>query len=164
MMRAVILVGPPGSGKTTIATALSDELRRRGRAHGLVELDALGQAHPPLPAGVAIAHLEAIAGELRAHRRDLVVVTATPETPAEMDSIRTAAGGDLVIVALDAPLAALRRRLLDREPEPWPAILIPVAERVHAGLAEIAGPDATVIDTEASTEPEAVGRILDRLV
>ena len=46
----VLLVGPQASGKSTLATALSEELRRRGELVALVELDQIAaMALPTLP-------------------------------------------------------------------------------------------------------------------
>jgi adenylylsulfate kinase-like enzyme len=46
----VVIVGPQASGKSTLATALSAEMRRRGESVALVELDQIAaMALPTLP-------------------------------------------------------------------------------------------------------------------
>jgi len=156
----ILIAGPPGAGKTALLWALSDELVRRGCTHGHVELDGLNQAHPPLPNAVGLANLETVVGRYREHGRDLIVITATPETPEEMDEVLGAVGSDALTVWLDAPPAVLRRRLIEREPEDWAERLIAVGERLRAKRDDIVEASDLTLDTDALSPREAVAEVL----
>src|SRR5678815_3255230 len=57
---AVVVIGPPGSGKTSVLTALHDMLADRDAAHAVVEVEAVAWAHPPLGDGQSLRHLESL--------------------------------------------------------------------------------------------------------
>jgi Ni2+-binding GTPase involved in maturation of urease and hydrogenase len=47
-MFSVVVIGPPGSGKTSVLTALHDVLADSDVAHAVVEVEAIAWAHPPI--------------------------------------------------------------------------------------------------------------------
>lgn len=102
----VAIAGPQAAGKSTIAAALSDELRRYGEQVALVELDQIAQmALPTLPTWEA-AH--AIFGSVVGQwaRAELTCVIAEgPGTRAEVNDLLAQVPDDAVVltVVLTAP-------------------------------------------------------------
>jgi flagellar biosynthesis protein FlhF len=99
--RAIMLVGPPGVGKTTVAAKLIVDAHRRGRKVTAVSCDA-----------VRAGGIE----QLEAFLRILQLPLATAETPEELSSItRAAAQGDIIIIDTPGtnPLSAPEIQNLD---------------------------------------------------
>ena len=46
-MKALVITGSMGSGKTTLIGEISDLLAMRGVAHAAIDIDAFGNAHDP---------------------------------------------------------------------------------------------------------------------
>ena len=120
--RALLLVGPMGSGKTTVMLELGRLLDERGEPHALVDLDWL--AWVALPAGAAVSVHDVLAANLASaavtFRRAGVarLILARHVTRAEeLDAIRAAIGHgvELAVVRLDAPAALLESRLRARD-------------------------------------------------
>jgi shikimate kinase len=117
-MAFVLLVGPQASGKSTVARALSKELRRRGERVALVELDQIAEmALPTLPGWDTAARIFAmVAGEWA--RADLTCVIA--EGIASQDEVlilldQAPAAAAIVTVVMTTPFeAALPRAQADR--------------------------------------------------
>lgn len=77
----LIIPGPPGAGKTTIAFAVSDRPQGAGSPHAVVDLDALGWCYPrpeddPFHMDLRLTNLSAVwANHHAAGARRLVVAT-----------------------------------------------------------------------------------------
>ena len=56
-MRAVLITGPHGSGKTSVLTALSDALSDDDVPHVTVEVEMLAWTHPPLADEERLRHV-----------------------------------------------------------------------------------------------------------
>lgn len=114
----VLLVGPQASGKSTVARALKEELRRHGERVALVELDQIAEmARPTLPSWDAAARIFAmVAGEWA--REDLTCVIAEGiASQGEVEIVRchTPAAAVVVTVVMTTPFeAALPRAQEDR--------------------------------------------------
>jgi len=116
-MAFVLLIGPQASGKSTVARALSMELRRRGELVALVELDQIAaMALPTLPSWDTAARIFAmVAGEWA--RADMTCVIAEgiasqDEVSILLDHIPVAAA--IVTVVMTTPFeAALPRAQAD---------------------------------------------------
>ncbi|GAA1436961.1 hypothetical protein GCM10009616_37900 [Microlunatus lacustris] len=116
-MAFVLLVGPQASGKSTVARALSNELRRQGELVALVELDQIAEmALPTLPSWDTAARIFAmVAGEWA--RADLTCIIA--EGIASQDEVsilldHTPAAAAIVTVVMTTPFeAALPRAQAD---------------------------------------------------
>ena len=68
-MRAVLITGPPGSGKTSVLTALVDALSDDDVPHAALEVEAVVWTHPALDDERRLrarAVMTALAQELRA--------------------------------------------------------------------------------------------------
>lgn len=110
----VLLVGPQASGKSTVAQALSHELRRRGEGVALVELDQIAaMALPTLPSWDTAAHIFGLVADQWA-RSGLNCVVA--EGISSHDEVSTfvaqlPATAVLVTVAVTTTLESALRRV-----------------------------------------------------
>jgi energy-coupling factor transporter ATP-binding protein EcfA2 len=163
----VVIAGPQASGKSTVATALSAELRRRGGRVALVELDQIAaMALPTLPSWAAAHHVFETTVGLWA-RTDLTCVIAEGSgSDEEVARLRAQApdGARIVTVATTAPFeTAYARALADptRGVSKEHAFLSGVYERWADELARI-DPDVT-IDTAALTVEDGVRRIVSAI-
>jgi ATPase subunit of ABC transporter with duplicated ATPase domains len=86
-MRAVILIGSPGVGKSTTLTLLADTLEADGIANAVVEVESLARAFPYPPLTQALAALPAIVELHRKAGHDLLLAAATPENQRELDAL-----------------------------------------------------------------------------
>src|SRR3954468_14770558 len=119
-MRVLVLIGAPGSGKTSTLEALMGALERDGVAHAAVELEALALVHPWPDDDAAMDHLEHLAQSFRRRGYPLLIVTATVTAHGYLERVRAAlASDDVTFALLDAPDDVLRARLTEREPPDW---------------------------------------------
>ncbi len=162
-MFALVLIGPPGAGKTSVLEALSDALVVEDVRHAVVETEALTSAHPALDDEQWMAPVEAVCGLYRRLGYPLLLVAFTAEAEGGLRALRAAVGADeLVVVRLEAEPATLARRIVEREPAGWSGLdeLVAISARlgpVNAGLDGV----ALALSTEGE-RPEAVAaRIRD---
>jgi predicted kinase len=160
-MFVVLVTGPPGAGKSEVATALHDSLGEDGIANALVELDELGRSYPPLDPGRALRNLERLCASFRESGHWLLLVTATVDDEIDANRVFEAAGADeRMTVRLEAEPATLERRLIAREPENWPGLaeLVVSARRLAASLAVLPN-----VDLALSTEEQAPDLVAARV-
>jgi adenylylsulfate kinase-like enzyme len=116
-MATVLLVGPQASGKSTVARALSRELRRQGELVALVELDQIADmALPTLPSWDTAARIFAmVAGAwARAGLTCVIAEGISSQNEVPILSNQTPAAAVLVTVVMTTPLeAALQRAQTD---------------------------------------------------
>jgi len=162
-MAFVLLVGPQASGKSTVARALGQELRRQGELVALVELDQIAEmALPTLPSwGTAARIFAMVAGEWA--RADLTCVIA--EGIASQDEVwilldHAPAAAAVVTVVMTTPFdAALRRAQSDPTREAsrdreW------LAERYQEWAVEVGRIEADVLlDGSASSVDQEVRQV-----
>jgi predicted kinase len=117
---AVVVIGPPGSGKTNVLTALHDALAESDVAHAVIEVEAVGWAHPRLSDEQSFRHLESVCGAYRAAGCPLILVGATATSADYLAAVLAAiAADDYLVVRLEADPLALRERIIAREPAEW---------------------------------------------
>jgi hypothetical protein len=115
---ALVITGPPGAGKTAVLEALSDALCAEDVRHATVEVEALTSAHPPLDDDQWPAPVKAVCGLYRRFGYELVLVTVTVGSDADLHGVLAAIGADEhVVVRLHAEPSTLRRRIIEREPD-----------------------------------------------
>ena len=147
-MRAVLITGPPGSGKTSVLTALSDALSDDDVPHVTVEVEMLAWTHPPLADEERLRRVRAICAG-----HPLALVAETVESEAELAALREAVGADRsFVVRLEAPPETLAERIVTREPPGWSG-LAALVEHARA-MAPVAGADL-LLSTEGRT-PDAI--------
>lgn len=148
-MRVLLLTGAPGSGKTTVLTAVGELLEAGPRPYALVDLDWLAWVRPD-PARATVREVltwnlaSALASFRDAGIRDVVTSRFLPD-PSHLAAIEAAlpSGATLTVVRLDVPAAELARRLAGRD--------TPEDRAGHLAMArgEVPVPDAVTVDGEA---------------
>ena len=160
-MFALVLTGPPGAGKTAVLEALTDALFAEDVRHATVEVEALTSAHPPLTDEQWPAPVEAICGLYRLYGYELLLVTVTVESDADLRGALAAIGADVhVVVRLHAEPATLRQRIIDREPDTFTELdeLVTTAARLSPVIAGLDG-----IALALSTEGERPAAVAERI-
>jgi broad-specificity NMP kinase len=156
-VRAVLITGPPGSGKTSVLTALSDALSDDGVAHAALEVEAIVGTHPALDEDARLRHVRVNCALLRKAGPELLVVGDTVETSAELAALREAVGADEVfVVRLRAEPDTLAERIIAREPPGWSG-LDALVEHARA-MSDVPGADL-VLCTEGETAEAVAARI-----
>lgn len=162
-MALVLLVGPQASGKSTVARALSEELRRRGERVALVELDQIAEMSlPTLPSWDTAARIFAVVVGKWA-RADLTCVIA--EGIADQDEVsilldHTSAAAAVVTVVMTTPFEAALSRAQADPTRGWSRDRNWLADRYQEWSGEVGRVDADVqIDASASSVDQRVQQV-----
>lgn len=159
-MYALLITGPPGSGKSTTLEALSDRLHDQDIAHACLDADAPSWAHPAVSPEAQTRHIAALSRLYRAEGYDLLVVAAPIASATERDVLIHALAADgCFVVRLDASNETLRDRIVAREPVGWSQLgrLLERAGEMSTGMAAL---DADlVLDTTGIGPAAAAARI-----
>lgn len=117
-MRAILIAGPLGSGKTTVATVVGDILDELGESNAVIDLDWLCWAGPHLSGeqltDIMCDNLASLRTRYFAAGVASLVLCRAVSSVDEVAAIRHAAGGALVAVRLSVPQSEQTRRLQER--------------------------------------------------
>jgi len=165
MSGALILIGGPGSGKSSVLDALSTMLEIDQVRFGAIETEQLARGWPWLNAAQWIPQLEAVIELQRRAGRQTFLVAATPETEQELRAVVDAVGIEqVVIVCLSAPADLAAGRVADREPDSWPGKLplVEHARKLAREIQSLAGIDLVLstVDQQAAEVATEVKRLL----
>ncbi len=158
-MFAVVVTGPPGAGKTTCLTALTDALIDDRVRHAALDMDEVAWAYP-FPTIEQRAELLANAWE--GHRRmghDLLVLCEVLESEAHFGELLKGVGADdHLLVRLEAAPATLRERIVAREPPGWFGLehLLGEVEPYSISLRKLDGVHLALDSERLTPEEEAV--------
>jgi broad-specificity NMP kinase len=156
-MRAVLITGPPGSGKTSVLTALVDALSDDDIPHAALELEAVTWTHPGLDDDARLRHVRVNCALLRKARPELLLVGDTIESEAELAALREAvAAEETFVVRLRAEPDTLAERIIAREPPHWSGLAELVA---HARAMEPVGGADLELSTEGQSAEDVAARI-----
>jgi energy-coupling factor transporter ATP-binding protein EcfA2 len=139
---AVVVIGPPGSGKTSVLTALHDMLADRDAGHAVIEVEAVAWAHPPPGDGQSFRHLESLCRTYEAAGCQLVVVGATATSADYLAAVLAAVvANDYLVVRLEADASTLRKRIIAREPAEWSGLprLLDAADEIALASRSLEG-------------------------
>ena len=140
---AVVVIGAPGSGKTSVLTALHDALADDDVAHAVIEVEALAWAHLPISDAQSFQHLASLCDAYKAAGCELFIVGATATSVDYLAGVVSAVEADeYLVVGLDADPRTLRKRIVACEPPEW------------SGLPQL----LDAVDEIALTDPVARGR------
>lgn len=153
---AVLVTGPPGSGKTAVLTAILDALAMDGLSHAGVDVDEVAWAFPFPNLSQRCDHLRAWRDSHAQAGATLFVVAEVIETNVHLADVLSALGvDDHLLVRLDAQPATLRQRIIAREPEGWFGLdhLFEETRRLHRTMAALKGVHL-VFDSDLTTPTE----------
>ena len=151
-MRLILITGPPGSGKTSVLTALADALSDDDVAHAAVEVEALAWTHPVLDDERRLHHVRTVCAG-----HELVLVGETIETEADLAALLGAIGAEQVLVVrLEAEPDTLAERIIAREPPNWSGLAALVE---HARTMPAVGGADLVLSTEGARAEDIAARI-----
>ena len=156
-VRALVLIGPPGAGKTSVLTALMNLLTKEDCRHAAIEVEALALVHPLPDDDAAFAHLQMLARSFDERGYPLLLVGATVETPDYLRRLLDAVGSDEhFLVRLDAPPAVLRERIKRREPPEWIGLQRLLDAAGDLAVTHAALPDVDLVLSTEDANPSAV--------
>lgn len=118
---AIVVTGPVGSGKSTVAAELSRQLEIREVPHALIDMDYLRWVYPAPPRdafaeGLGNRNLAAIWPNIRATSPRCVILADVVERRGRLEEYRRLMPGtDVTVVRLDVPMNLIHRRLRQRE-------------------------------------------------
>jgi hypothetical protein len=121
MTKVLIISGPVGVGKTSVAHEMFDLLSDRDIAHAVIDLDALGISWPfgegdPHNELMAMRNLKAIWANFAASGVDRAVIARVVEKAEDLTAYREAIpGAEIQVCRLTAGLDVLRERVGRRE-------------------------------------------------
>lgn len=166
-MYALLITGPPGSGKSATLEALSDGLHDQDIAHACLDADALSWAHPAVSPEAQTRHVGVLASLYRDDGYDLLLVAGPIASATERDVlIHALAADDCFVVRLDASQETLRDRIVAREPAGW-SQLGRLLERAGEMSTVMASLNADLVLDTTCVEPaaaaEAIGKACPRL-
>jgi chloramphenicol 3-O-phosphotransferase len=162
---ALILIGAPGCGKSSVLDALSTMLEIDDVEFGAIETEQLARGWPWLTAAQWMPQLEAVVELQRRAGRQTFLVAATTESDQELSAVVNAVRAkQVVVVCLSAPADVAARRVAEREPDSWPG-KVPLVEHARKLAREI--PSLRGIDVVLSTvgrQPAEVATDVKRLL
>lgn len=163
----LIITGPVGVGKTSVAFALSETLDRAGVAHAFVDMDGLTRFFPrpeddPFIPDLAIRNLAAVWKNFHEAGATCLIVADVIESIADLDRFQSAvAGARILLVRLVASRATIADRLTERETGTsleWHLCRADeLAQQMHeTGLEDV------LVDTDGKCAREVANEIRDR--
>ena len=117
----LVITGPVGVGKTTVAIAISQLLSDAGSPHAMIDMDHLRWCSPspeedPFHVRLGLRNLAAVAGSYREAGAKRLVLADIVETRADVAGYQEAVpGASVVVVRLHASLPTILSRLVGRE-------------------------------------------------
>jgi adenylylsulfate kinase len=121
VVRAVLLTGPIGAGKTVVAMELGELLAERGLPTAVIDLDWLGWFHPgdapgATPDELIADNLRAVWPRFREAGARYLVLARALTTGAQVAAVRDALGDvELTVVLVHASTGAIAERLGRRD-------------------------------------------------
>lgn len=164
-MPVLVVTGPVGVGKTSVADAVAGLLRARDIGHAFIDLDELRYAYPhsrddPFNERLGLANLASMWPNYRQNGAECLVLPTVVETRDAVDAMAASIPDSRwLVVRLQAPLIVIRERLQGREQGTaltWK--LQRAAELMEAF--DRNQPEDLTIGTEGRTVPEIAAEII----
>jgi predicted kinase len=163
----LVITGPVGVGKSTIAAEAAWLLRQADVPHALVDLDRIEQCWPvpaddPWNERVSHRNLACMWANFRQTGADRLILTRVLETRSLLRRVTTAVpGAQITVVRLRAPLAVLHERIRSREASD-PAWFLDAATHT-AEVLERAQVEDYLVDNENRPAPVVAEEVLHRV-
>lgn len=118
-MKALLVTGPVGVGKTTVAEAVGARLVQAGVPHAVIDLDRLRHCWPspaddPFHLELELRNLSAVARNYVDAGAQRLVLAGVLESRADRARYAEAIGARLTVCRLKADLTVIRKRLTAR--------------------------------------------------
>jgi chloramphenicol 3-O-phosphotransferase len=165
MVAAVVLIGAPGAGKSSVLEALATLHDVERVEHGALEAEQLSLGRPLLSAGHWVPQLEAVLALQRRVGRRRFLISATVEDAQDLVAVRDATAARLLlVVCLSASPETVAARLDAREPDRWPgkAPLIARAQRLATAVPHLPEIDM-IIGTEDRRAEDVAAEIFEAM-
>jgi energy-coupling factor transporter ATP-binding protein EcfA2 len=167
LVPVLVITGPVGVGKTTVAGAMSELLDQAGVAHALVDVDYLRWCHPsppddPFHIALGLRNLRAVWANYREAGAERLIVVDIVESRADVAGYQAAVpGAEIRVVRLQAALPTILRRLEGRETG---ASLLWHQQRAAELVAQMTRDrvEDLLVDTEGKRVPEIAQEVLAR--
>lgn len=117
----LLITGPVGVGKTTVASELSELLSKAGVPHGLIDMDWLRECHPsrvgdPFHTALGMKNLAAVSANFRVEGAKRLIVVDILEARDDLKHYLAAIpGAAIVVVRLQASVPTLISRVERRQ-------------------------------------------------
>ena len=165
--RAVLLVGPVGSGKTAVAMELGELLAARGLPAAVLDLDWLGWFHGPAgapsPDELIVDNLQAVWPRFRSAGARYLVLARALTRAAEVHALRDALPGvEMTVALLTASPEVIAERLGRRDQREVLREHLEESVVMARALDEAALEDLR-IDNETASVGDVAHGLLDRL-
>ncbi len=165
MVAAVVLIGAPGAGKSSVLEELATLHDMERVEHGALEAEQLSLGRPLLPASRWVPQLDAVLSLQRDAGRRRFLISATVEDAEDLVAVRSATAAQLLlVVCLSASGETVASRLDVREPDRWPgkAALIARARRLATAVPRLPGIDM-IIGTEDRQAEDVAAEVFEAM-
>jgi len=167
LIEVLVISGPAGVGKTSVANEVSAQLRAADVAHAVIDTDALDDVYPVPDEQWRLTERN-LASVWQSFRElgtsRLILVGVYMHRESELSWIRRASGVDrLMLVRLSASERTLGERVGRREIGSGHDVQLARTRLQANELAEEAVPQAAVIETDQRTVPDIAAEIVELL-
>src|SRR3954447_3830871 len=163
----LIITGPVGVGKTSVASAIAELLDQTGVPHALVDMDMLRWCHPspsedPFHMALGLRNLAVVWENYQAVGAQRLILVDVVEAREDLAGYAAAVpGAAIVVVRLHAEVATIWRRLEGREAGESLAWHQQRAVELVAQMGETQVEDL-LVDTEGKTITDIAREVLQR--
>lgn len=161
----VLITGPIGVGKTSVADAIADRLRAAGLPYAMVDLDWIVECYPappddPFQTALAMSNLAALWRNFRDAGARYLVLTRVVERREELDAYRLAVpGAAITLIRLRATVGTLLERIARRGTDSDPTWACDRTRQLAEEM-DLARLEDLLVDTDRRSVGEVADAIL----
>ena len=159
--RVLILHGSPGSGKTTLARAISEQLSADGVTSGVIDVDELNLVFPPPMRDFWLTNLATVWPNYARVPGIHVVIPTVVADAERLELLRAAVPAEsFVVCELTAPIEVLKQRVTEREPTEELRQALRAWVDHHAARTDLEGIRDVLVSTYDKSEVDAAREVL----
>jgi ABC-type lipoprotein export system ATPase subunit len=119
-IEVLVLNGSPGSGKTTLANAIAEQLRRMDTAHAVIDVDEVGRIYPEVGSSLGLDNLRSMWPNYAAIPNLKVTLPVCLDSKEDLEALQKAMPcKEITICELLANDSTLKDRVTRREPNEY---------------------------------------------